>query len=735
MLSANYKRLTLITTCSLVVLSTLSASTNMAIATQPPEDLEKVALKLVAKRIGLPISESMVVGSAMAENPQDEAVLGSTLVDNRNQTVYLAVTNSTKAEYPIQGKSVYEFKVIDNRNGAIYGITLDENGQELDSAKLALDEQAAYAARYGKLEPALAELLTGLSGNEPIEVIIWLKEPPYVSPERPAPNTPPVVSLLYLPSVTNASGYAYENPISIASQQVEEEQQASKPDKDDIALRMQEQQRAFFAQFSAQVDAARAKAVEAVTAPVVDKLAKLSYKVETDPYAPVLYTSLPPSVIQEVAKWGEVDKIYLPPTDIQPELDVARVTIGANAVNARGFTGSGVRVALIEPGGRVAIGNPFLSGITQDSTFVCLLPQSHATAVAGIIRSTHSRHRGIAPGVSLWVGGSCSSGNRLINELHNRSNAAADWGARVINLSWGVRHQNDHRNPLVPGMNDRFYDNMVINRNITIVKSAGNRACGGDGNVTSPGLAYNIITVGNFDDRNTVRWDDDVMNPCSSWRDPESWRKDREKPEVAAPGTNINTTTILPPWRGNAGSGTSFAAPMVTGVAALLIQRNSNLAVWPEAIKAIIMATAVNNIEGRRRLSEYDGAGGIVANRADDVVRGVSGTWGGRSYSCGTVDPLDVATMYLYGGMRTRAVIAWNTDPSYQHYANQPSADLDLQIVSPSGGVVASSYSWDNTYEIVDFTPSISGNYKLRVKRFRCDLSPRWLGWAWRRGD
>jgi subtilisin family serine protease len=305
----------------------------------------------------------------------------------------------------------------------------------------------------------------------------------------------------------------------------------------------------------------------------------------------------------------------------------------------------------------------------------------------------------------------------------------------VINLSWGGRHQNDHLNPLVPGMNDRFYDNMVINRNITIVKSAGNRACGRDGNVTSPGLAYNIITVGNFDDRNTVRWDDDVMNPCSSWRDPESWRKDREKPEVAAPGTNINTTTILPPWTGNAGSGTSFAAPMVTGVAALLIQRNSDLAVWPEAIKAIIMATAVNNIEGRRRLSEYDGAGGIVANRADDVVRGVSGTWGGRSYSCGTVDPLDVATMYLYGGMRTRAVIAWNTDPSYQHYANQPSADLDLQIVSPSGGVVASSHSWDNTYEIVDFTPSISGNYKLRVKRFRCDLSPRWLGWAWRRGD
>ena len=64
----------------------------------------------------------------------------------------------------------------------------------------------------------------------------------------------------------------------------------------------------------------------------------------------------------------------------------------------------------------------------------------------------------------------------------------------------------------------------------------------------SEGLAYNIITVGAFDDRNTIR--------------------NREKPEVTAPGSNIMSTTTASPWYGNIGSGTSYAAPMVTGVAA-----------------------------------------------------------------------------------------------------------------------------------------------------------------------
>ena len=76
-------------------------------------------------------------------------------------------------------------------------------------------------------------------------------------------------------------------------------------------------------------------------------------------------------------------------------------------------------------------------------------------------------------------------------------------GARArINLSWGSDTN------LVTGGGDRFFDEMVHNRWRTIVKSAGNRNCGNtggpggtpDADVTSPGLAYNVITVGGLDD-------------------------------------------------------------------------------------------------------------------------------------------------------------------------------------------------------------------------------------------
>jgi len=645
MLPTNFKRLALALVspaASFAILVALSQATKA----QAPENLRNVALQRVAKISGRSISQ-------------------------------LNVVNSTETQYRLQDQTVFDFKVMDEA-GAIYGITLNSSGQEVSSAQLRTNEQAALAAQYGKLDPSLAQKLASTPANQPIQVIIWLKESSQAGASRPAPNS---------------------NSASLASEA---------------------QVNAFFEQ----VDAKRSAAVEPVVTPVASKLRNLGTNVSTEKYAPVVYANLTPNTIRQVGGWAEVLQVYEDQIN-QPELEVARPTIGANTVHSRGITGSGVRVAQIEVGGRIATSNPYLAGVTQDTTYVCGAPSGHSTGVAGIIRSTHPTVRGIAPGVSLWAGGSCNGSS---SELQNRSTAAADWGARALNLSWGSDTN------LIPGADDRFYDNMVINQYRTVVKSAGNRG-GGDNDVTSPGLAYNVITVGNFDDRNTTNWSDDVMYSTSSFNNPISTRGDRVKPEVAAPGTNINSTTTASPWTGGIGSGTSYAAPMVTGVAALLIQRNSSLAVWPEAIKAILMTTAVHNIEGDARLSNKDGAGGIAADRADDVARGVNGNWGAESYSCSTPTAHDVATISLTGGQRTRATIAWDNDPNYSSYASQPGADLDFQVINPSGSVVASSASYDNTYEIVDFTPTTTGSYKLRVNKYRCDYSPRWLGWAWRQGN
>lgn len=474
------------------------------------------------------------------------------------------------------------------------------------------------------------------------------------------------------------------------------------------------------------MDAQRAAAIKPVVDSVANRVRTLGSDVKIEKYSPVVYANLTPQAIRQVAQLNEVDQVY-EVGRAKPTLQYARPTILANIVEGRGYTGSGVKVGEIEVGGGIASDNPFLAGTEVDSTDSC--ESFHSTAVAGIIRSTDTANRGIAPGVSLRVGGACpgSDGTAPFNKINEASTRAADWGAQVFNLSLGGDSGRQ-----VDGA-ARYYDDLVINGYRTVVVAAGNP--GNGGNVLTPGVAYNVITVGSFDDQRNANWNDDTISSFSAGLSPLSTHGDRIKPELAAPGDNITSTITSAPWIGGIGSGTSYASPMVAGEAALLIQRNSNLSAWPEQVKAIIMTTAVHNIVGDARLSTLDGAGGVAADRADDIAHGVGGNSGAQSYSCDASASLDVATISLNAGQRTRATIVWDNNPDYSDYANRPSADLDFQIVNSSDVVVASSSSYDNTYEIVDFTPSSSDTYKLRVKKFRCDLTPKWLGWAWRQGN
>lgn len=595
----------------------------------------------------------------------------------------LSIINSAQVEFPRFGMKVFKAKVLTSK-GDVVGVNVDPTGAEVSEEQLAQYAEP-HDAHGGRIHPQLARQMRGARPHDKLRVILWLHEPDQAGASRPDAH-----------------------------------EEASLPG-DSLAKTV-----------FVRADTQRAATVERLAAPVLRSLRQFDADAQGDRYAPAIYATLPAAAIARVARWTEVAAVYKDEVD-KPDLDMARKVIQANVVHTLGTTGFGIRVAQIEVGGRVATANPSLNGVVQDGPFVCIAASDHSTGVAGIIRSTHATVRGIAPDVTLWAGGSCFG---LESELLNRSTAAADWGASVLNLSWG------YDNDLVPSATDRFYDDMVFNRWRTVVKSAGNEAglCNsGTEHVTSPGLAYNVITVGNFDDKNTNSWTDDSMSSCSSWRDPVSTHGDREKPEVAAPGTNITSTTTASPWTGGIGSGTSFATPMVTGTVALMMDRRASLVFWPEAVKAILMVTAGHNIEGNARLSEYDGAGGVVADRAVVVAsnRQTAGNFGWEAVTYGCSEPVnrDVAVMALTAGIRTRAAIVWNQNPSYASYASQPSADLDLNVLGPSGSLVSSSMSWDNTYEIVDFTPTVSGNYTLRVKRFRCDLTPRAVGFAWRTGN
>lgn len=223
------------------------------------------------------------------------------------------------------------------------------------------------------------------------------------------------------------------------------------------------------------------------------------------------------------------------------------------------------------------------------------------------------------------------------------------------------------------------------------------------------------------------------MAPFSSYVDPFSTNADRMKPEVVAPGVDITTTTSNNVPAFQRVDGTSFAAPHVTGEAALIINRANNLGAGspknrPEVMKAIVIASADHEIEFQDRTR--DGMGAISASWAGDVVTGFFGGFGWQTLGC--FDPNPTVIIPLQVGYLTRVVIAWSTNPSYGNYFDQPSSDLNIRLYDPLGNL-ATPYGngYDNTFETVDFGTTVRGQYTLRIKKRRCDLDPGTVAHAW----
>jgi len=89
------------------------------------------------------------------------------------------------------------------------------------------------------------------------------------------------------------------------------------------------------------------------------------------------------------------------------------------------------------------------------------------------------------------------------------------------------------------------------------------------------------------------------------------------KPDLVAPGVFVNTTSIH--GRYNLTSGTSFAAPHVSGAAAILLEKNPKLN--PQQVKSIIISTSdpVSDTFGTLFPQEVSGVGRLNVTRAFDA--------------------------------------------------------------------------------------------------------------------
>jgi serine protease AprX len=367
-------------------------------------------------------------------------------------------------------------------------------------------------------------------------------------------------------------------------------------------------------------------------------------------------------------------------------------TIGATVVRQNfGYDGTGIGVAVIDSGVSASHDDLAGDGSPRVAAFVDFVnggttaydDYGHGTHVAGIVAGngfdSSGARSGIAPGTHLVVLKALdANGNGHISDViaaleYAIANKDA-FNIRVINLSvaTGV-YESYNTDPLTVAAR------AAVESGIVVVTAAGNN--GRDpqgrihhGGITAPGNAPWVLTVGASSHMGTVDRSDDTIAAFSS-RGPSAIDY-AAKPDVVAPGVGIESLsnpesslyvsrsaallpgTVETPYLPYLSlSGTSMAAPVVTGTIALMLQANPSLT--PNEVKAIVQFTA----QSRNYDPLSQGVGFLNAKGAVELARYLgspstlsypsSRSWGKR---------LMWGNRLLRGGRLSANVNAWATD-------------------------------------------------------------------------
>ncbi len=346
---------------------------------------------------------------------------------------------------------------------------------------------------------------------------------------------------------------------------------------------------------------------------------------------------------------------------VRPTLDKSVPQIGAPTMWQAGYTGKGVKVAVLDTG--VDQTHPDLKGVEVVEKNFTGAPDAkdrmgHGTHVASILAGSGAKsggkRKGAAPGARILDGKVISEevGAGYDSDIVAGMQWAVDSGAKIVNMSLGS---------LDTQGTDAMEEAVArLSGKALFVIAAGNDGPGPH-TLNTPGSAAEALTVGSVDKRDKIAE--------TSSRGPTA--DGVAKPDLTAPGEDITAarSTLLSDDEGDGYtslSGTSMATPHVAGAAALLLQQHPT---WSgPQLKAVLTGSA----KPHPKLNAYEQGAGRV-----DLTRAVS------------------ASVSSEPGTLSFGTQAWpHTDDkpvkktlTYRNHGTQPvTLTLSTTTVNPSGG-------------------------------------------------